>query len=32
MEANSVAQHIVAAAKAAAARAKEMGDELGGAN
>jgi len=32
MEANQVKQHIVTAAKAAAARAKEMGDELGGAN
>ncbi len=32
MEANNVKQHIVTAAKAAAARAKEMGDELGGAN
>ena len=32
MEANDVKQHIITAAKAAAARAKEMGDELGGAN
>lgn len=32
MEANHVKQHIITAAKAAAARAKEMGDELGGAN
>ena len=32
MEANNVKQHIITAAKAAAARAKEMGDELGGAN
>ena len=32
MEAHNVKQHIIAAAKAAAARAKEMGDELGGAN
>ena len=32
MEANQVKQHIVTAAKAAAARAREMGDELGGAN
>jgi pyrroline-5-carboxylate reductase len=29
MEANHVKQHIIAAAKAAAARSKEMGDELG---
>lgn len=29
MEANNVKQHIIEAAKAAAARAKEMGDELG---
>ena len=29
MEANNVKQHIITAAKAAAARAKEMGDELG---
>jgi pyrroline-5-carboxylate reductase len=29
---NQVNQHIITAAKAAAARAKEMGDELGGAN
>jgi pyrroline-5-carboxylate reductase len=32
MEANNVKQHIITAAKAAAARAKEMGDELGGVN
>lgn len=32
MEANNVKQHIITAVKAAAARAKEMGDELGGAN
>ena len=32
MEANNVKQHIIAAANAAAARSKEMGDELGGAN
>ena len=32
MEANNVAQHIITAAKAAAARAREMGDELGSAN
>jgi pyrroline-5-carboxylate reductase len=32
MEADNVKQHIITAAKAAAARAKEMGDELGGAN
>ncbi len=31
MEANSVKQHIIEAARAAAARAKEMGDELGSA-
>ncbi len=31
MESNHVKQHIIAAAKAAAARAREMGDELGGA-
>ncbi|HKB59612.1 MAG TPA: pyrroline-5-carboxylate reductase [Gallionellaceae bacterium] len=31
MEANSVKQHIIEAARAAAARANEMGDELGGA-
>jgi len=31
MEANHVKQHIITAAKAAAARAKEMGDELGSA-
>lgn len=31
MEANGVKQHIIAAARAAAARAKEMGDELGAA-
>ncbi len=31
MEANHVKQHIIAAAKAAAARAREMGDELGSA-
>ncbi|MDD5179632.1 MAG: pyrroline-5-carboxylate reductase [Gallionellaceae bacterium] len=31
MEANNVRQHIITAAKAAAARAGEMGDELGGA-
>jgi len=31
MEANHVRQHIITAVKAAAARAKEMGDELGGA-
>lgn len=31
MESNHVKQHIVAAARAAAARAREMGDELGGA-
>ncbi len=31
MEASQVKQHIIAAAKAAAARAKEMGDELGSA-
>jgi pyrroline-5-carboxylate reductase len=30
MDANNVKQHIITAAKAAAARAKEMGDELGG--
>ncbi|MBI3480913.1 MAG: pyrroline-5-carboxylate reductase [Nitrosomonadales bacterium] len=30
MEANHVKQHIITAAKAAAARSKEMGDELGG--
>jgi pyrroline-5-carboxylate reductase len=29
MEANHVKQHIITAAKAAAARAREMGDELG---
>ncbi len=29
MEANNVKQHIIAAAEAAAARAREMGDELG---
>jgi len=29
MEANNVKQHIITAAKAAAARSKEMGDELG---
>jgi pyrroline-5-carboxylate reductase len=29
MDANNVKQHIITAAKAAAARAKEMGDELG---
>jgi pyrroline-5-carboxylate reductase len=32
MEANSVKQHIITAANAAAARSKEMGDELGGVN
>jgi pyrroline-5-carboxylate reductase len=32
MEANNVKQHIITAAKAAALRAKEMGDELGDAN
>ena len=32
LEANHVKQHILTAAKAAAERAKEMGDELGGAN
>jgi len=32
MEANNVKQHIITAAKAAATRAKEMGDELGGAH
>jgi pyrroline-5-carboxylate reductase len=32
LEANNVKQHILTAAKAAAERAKEMGDELGGAN
>ncbi len=32
MEANNVKQHIITAAKAAAVRAMEMGDELGGAN
>jgi len=32
MEANNVKQHIITAAKAAAVRAKEMGDELGGAS
>ena len=32
MEANHVKQHIITAAKAAASRSKEMGDELGGAN
>jgi pyrroline-5-carboxylate reductase len=32
LEANNVKQHILAAAKAAAERAREMGDELGGAN
>jgi len=32
MDANNVKQHIITAAKAAAARAREMGDELGGAN
>lgn len=32
MEANGVKQHIIEAAKAAAARAQEMGDELGSAN
>ena len=31
MEANNVKRHIITAAKAAAARAREMGDELGGA-
>ena len=31
MDANKVKQHIITAAKAAAVRAKEMGDELGGA-
>lgn len=31
MEANQVKQHIIAAAKAAAARSREMGDELGNA-
>lgn len=31
MESDSVKQHIIAAAKAAAARSKEMGDELGAA-
>lgn len=31
MDANHVRQHIITAVKAAAARAKEMGDELGGA-
>jgi pyrroline-5-carboxylate reductase len=31
MDSNRVKPHIIAAAKAAAARAKEMGDELGGA-
>jgi pyrroline-5-carboxylate reductase len=31
MESNQVKQHIISAAKAAAARAKEMGDELGSA-
>jgi pyrroline-5-carboxylate reductase len=31
MEANQVKQHIISGAKAAAARAKEMGDELGAA-
>ena len=31
MDANNVKQHIITAAKAAAVRAKEMGDELGGA-
>lgn len=30
MEANQVKQHIIAGAKAAAARAQELGDELGG--
>jgi pyrroline-5-carboxylate reductase len=30
MESNQVKQHIIAAAQAAAARAREMGDELGG--
>jgi pyrroline-5-carboxylate reductase len=32
MESNHVKQHIIAAAKAAATRAKEMGDELGAAS
>ena len=32
MEANDVKQHIITAAKAAATRAREMGDELGSAN
>jgi pyrroline-5-carboxylate reductase len=32
MEADKVKQHIVAAAHAAAQRAREMGDELGGVN
>lgn len=32
MEANHVKQHIIAAAQAAAARSREMGDELGGAS
>lgn len=32
MDANNVKQHIITAAKAAATRAREMGDELGGAN
>ena len=32
LEANNVKQHIIAAAKAAAERSREMGDELGGAN
>ncbi len=32
MEANNVQQHIITAARAAAERAKEMGDELGGGN
>ena len=29
LEANSVKQHIIEAAKAAAARSRELGDELG---
>ena len=32
MDANNVKQHIITAAKAAAVRSKELGDELGGAN
>ena len=32
MEADNVQRHIIAAAKAAATRYKEMGDELSGAN